>query len=98
MGKWLWLLSGYRARAALTLKPHVWVGAHCGDGCVESPGVEREGPDATLLSLLERGKRGKTRLGMAEKFGGWFKGNRLSCLQPAEAASGPRWRRTCCSR
>lgn len=55
-------------------------------------------PSLLFLRLLAGGKRGKTRLEMAEKFGGWFKGNRLSCLQPVEAASSPRWHGTCCSR
>ena len=59
---------------------------------------EREGLDLTLPSFLREERGGKTRLGMAEKFRGGFKGSRLSCLQPAEAARGPRWRGTCCSR
>ena len=64
----------------------------------EDPSEEEcEGLDSTLPSPLREERGGNTRLGMAEKFRGWLKGRRLSCLQPAEAASGPRWRGTCCS-
>lgn len=77
------------ASTAPTLKPHP--GASYRDRGPLRRGARGSGTNPPLLLAGE--KRGKTRLGMAEKFGGWFKGNRLSCLQPAEAASSPRWRR-----
>lgn len=84
-----WLLSDCLVSTALTLKPRPAHMANVGDPLGEEPRV----PSQPSLLLLAGGKKGNTGLGMAETFRGWCKGSRLSCLQPAEDASSPRWRK-----
>lgn len=92
-GRSLQLLSGCWASTPPTVKPHPRV--HCRN---EGSFWRRaQGSRINLPPPPCRRKEGEHQAGMAEKFRGWFKGNRLHCLQPMKAASSPRWHRTCCS-